>query len=82
MRLTFLTTLCMIILYNGFWQLHALRIIRGVWRRSNIPTVALPPTSNVWRPRPASVAAFEINAHCGVMGQRGHHHRSAGLGLA
>ena len=68
-------------------QLRALRmirvrIIRGAWRPSKVEsTAALPPTSNVSGPRPASVAAFEINAHCGVvMGQRRHYRRRAVLG--
>jgi hypothetical protein len=68
-------------LQRGFRELRALRIIRGVWRPSKVkPTVALPPTSNVSGPRPASVAAVEMNAHCGgVTGQRRHHHRRADL---
>ena len=49
--------------------------IRGVWQPSKVEwTVAFPPTSNVSGPRPASVAAFETDAHCGaVIGQRRHH---------
>src|ERR1700746_2133915 len=58
------------------------KIIRGVWRPSKVePTVALPPTSNVSGPRPASVVAIEISAPCGaVTGQRRHYHGRTVLG--
>ena len=81
MRLTFLTVF-VIVLCNGFpAAAHAWDYPWCVGTREGRTDCGFfTRTSNVWRPRPASVSCIEINAHCGVTGRPRHRRRRAVLG--